>query len=495
MSVATGPRLDLLQRESSSAVRIPAQRVIDLRDRARSQPVVRRRWTRDLRPIVVALCLLPLITLLLRVVPRLPAAPLLAGYGFLVLTSTIVLFWLAYAKYDDPSNLAPRHRKADADFPRLPTRPSVTLMVAVKDEAAVIERCVRSMTGSDYERLEVIVVDDGSTDGTTATLRRLESELDFRLIALPKNVGKKHALVRAASQASGSILAFTDSDTILAPDAVRRCVAALVADPSLGAVSGHARALNATASFLAKAQDSWYEGSFRVTKAAESTFGAVTCVSGPLAVFRKEAIYNYLPAWANDSFLGQPFRFATDRQLTGYVLGQTWEGERLKRAYADSPFVSGTDYAARRWRVGYVRSAKSWTNVPETLSVFVRQQVRWKKSFVRNLCFTGRFMWRRGIGPAALYYGHALWVLAAPAMAVRHLVLGPAQGLWLLTFLYMGGILVKGTAWGLAYRWDNRGCQRWKYRPMMSLISSVILSWFLPYALLTIRRSVWSRPA
>jgi len=51
-------------------------------------------------------------------------------------------------------------------------------------------------------------------------------------------------------------------------------------------------------------------------------FGSVSCVSGPLAGFRREAIWNYFPAWAADSFLGREFRFATDRQLTGYVLGQ-----------------------------------------------------------------------------------------------------------------------------------------------------------------------------
>ena len=54
-----------------------------------------------------------------------------------------------------------------------------------------------------------------------------------------------------------------------------------------------------------------------MTKAAESTMGSVTCVSGPLAVFRRDAVWNYLPAWAHDRFLGGEFRFATDRQLPG----------------------------------------------------------------------------------------------------------------------------------------------------------------------------------
>jgi cellulose synthase/poly-beta-1,6-N-acetylglucosamine synthase-like glycosyltransferase len=361
------------------------------------------------------------------------------------------------------------------------------------NEADVIERCVRSITDSDYPDLQVIVVDDASTDGTTDILRRLATELPFTLIALDRNAGKKHALVRGAAHATGDVIAFTDSDCVLARDAVRRCVAALVAHPGLGAVSGHARALNADATLLSKVQDTWYEGSFRVTKAAESIFGSVTCVSGPLAVFRRDAIWNYLPAWANDRFLGGEFRFATDRQLTGYVLGQRWRGARLKSAHAASPFVSELDYPEREWRVGYVRSAHVWTVVPERARAFFKQQTRWKKSFIRNLFFTGTFMWRRGLGPSVMYYGHAAWVMAAPLMAVRHLVWAPLNGLWLLCALYVGGVLVKGTAWGVAYAIDNPRSSRWRYRPLMSLISSVLLSWLLLYSLVTIRRRIWAR--
>ena len=411
-----------------------------------------------------------------------------------VLLGTILVFYLAFTRYDDPSD--PRYARVpdDSGAPPLSPRPHVTLLVAVMNERHVIEDCVRSIMASDYPDLEVIVVDDASTDGTAALLSELSEELGFRCLLLSENVGKKRALVAGAAHATGEVLAFTDSDCAVEPDAVRRCVAALVAHPSLGAVSGHARALNADATLLTRVQDTWYEGSFRVVKAAESTLGSVTCVSGPLAVFRRDAIWNYLPAWAADRFLGGEFRFATDRQLTGYVLGQVWKGERLKERHPDPRFTA-EDHPVRPWRVGYVQSARVLTVVPETLPAFLRQQVRWKKSFVRNLIFTGSFMWRRGVGPSALYYGHAVWVVAAPVMAVRHLVWAPAHGLWLLSLLYLGGVTVKGVAWGVAYLVDNPGSTRWRYRPLMSIISSVVLSWLLPYALLTIRRGVWSRPS
>lgn len=451
---------------------------------------VRYSWRR----LVVLVMLTPLIVLLAVQLPRLTYAGVLVLYGMSVLLGTILVFYLAYTRYDDPSD--PRYSRVPDNIgaPALSPRPRVTLLVAVMNERQVIEECVRSMVASDYPDLEIIVVDDASTDGTADRLSALSAELGFRCVLLDQNVGKKRALVAGAAHATGEVIAFTDSDCALAPDALRRCVAALVAHPSLGAVSGHARALNPDSSLLTRIQDTWYEGSFRVVKAAESTLGTVTCVSGPLAVFRRDAIWNYLPAWAADRFLGAEFRFATDRQLTGYVLGQKWKGRRLKERHPDPRFTA-VDHPERVWRVGYVQSARVLTVVPETLSPFLRQQIRWKKSFIRNLAFTGTFMWRRGLGPAALYYGHSLWVVAAPIMAVRHLVWAPAQGLWLLSLLYLGGVTIKGVAWGVAYLVDNRGSTRWRYRPLMSIISSVILSWLLPYAVLTIRRGVWSRPS
>lgn len=449
---------------------------------------------RDLRRLAVLLVLLPLLLLLSVRLPAIVQDPLILSYGVGVLGSTIFIFYRAYAHYDDLADPIRSRVPNDAGAPPLAPVPTVTLIVAAMNEIDVIDDCVASMSGSDYPELQVVVVDDASDDGTSARLRELADRHDFTLVTMPERVGKKRALVAGLRHATGEVIAFTDSDCILAPDAVRRCVAALVAHPGLGAVSGHARALNADATLLTRVQDTWYEGSFRVSKAAESTFGSVTCVSGPLAVFRRDAIWNYLPAWAGDRFLGAEFRFATDRQLTGYVLGQAWVGQKLKDRHRESPFLA-IDHPARRWRVGYVRSARVWTVVPARARPFLRQQIRWKKSFIRNLCFTGTFIWRRGLGPSVLYYGHAVWVLAAPAMAVRHLVWGPSQGLWLLTVLYLGGVLIKGAAWGVAYAVDNPGDPRWRYRPLMSLISSVLLSWLLPYALLTVRRGVWSRSA
>lgn len=445
------------------------------------------------RRMLTLLGLLPLSIVLAVKGANLVGDPILNAYGIAVLVSTMALMYVAFVHYRDPA-IDAMATPGPTDANGITSWPSVSVLVAVHDEIGVIERCVASLLDIDYPDIEVIVVDDASTDGTAELLEELAARRPFHLIRLEENVGKKRALTTGVRRSRGEILVFTDSDCIVAPDVAHRLVTAFLDDPELGGLSGHARASNADTNLLTKVQDVWYDGQFGVAKAAEAVFGSVTCVSGPLAAFRREAIASYLPAWANDRFAGREFRFATDRQLTGYVLCEPWAGERLKEEYAFDPLVDRS-LPVRRWKVGYVRSARVGTAVPSTARAFVRQQIRWKKSFVRNLFFTGRHYWRRGVAPAMFFYSHAIWVVVAPVMVFRHLVWLPAHGATFVTFLYLSGVFLKGSMWAIAYRVQNPGDSRWVYRPLMSLLSTVCLAWLLPYSALTIRRGVWSRQA
>lgn len=443
---------------------------------------------RSVRRAVLAAAAIPVLLLIASRLPHLAGRGVFGLYGLAVVASTLVLFYLAFVRYRDPAIDSASSRPRPAD------EPLVSFFIPVNNEVDNIEACVRSVLESDYSNLELFVIDDGSDDGTGDVLERLRA-VDDRLVVMrhQQRSGKKNALVAAARHARGELFMFTDSDCVLAPDAISMSVGVFCHDPDVGGLSGHARALNRDATLLTRIQDVWYDGQFAVNKAAESSFGSVTCVSGPLAAFRREAVLNYLPAWAGDEFLGQPFLFATDRQLTAYVLGQTRNGARLKAQYADDPLVAEQDYPTRHWKIVYVKSARVWTNVPTTPKRFMRQQIRWKKSFIRNVAFNGPWMWRRGLGPALLYYGHVLWVAIAPAMAFLHLVWLPWHGHWGLTALYLAGVALKGVAWAGAYRMENRDDNRWIYRPVMTMISCVVLSWLIVWAALTVRKPVWAR--
>ncbi|MFA9262466.1 MAG: glycosyltransferase, partial [Undibacterium sp.] len=394
-------------------------------------------------------------------------------YGISVTLVLAINFYYAFFKYEDPSVIA-RGVEADNQAKGIaPALPLVSSMVAVYNEEAAIEECIQSLINQTYPNTEVIFVDDGSTDATAKILDDYAAAGKIKVIH-QKNMGKKRALGRAMREAKGSIFAFSDSDSIWAADAIEKIVPIFRVFPDVGGVAGHFRLKNSATNILTRAQDAWAEGQFSIRKAFESYFGAVSCISGPLAVFRREAIYNYIPAWEQDRFLGQEFKFATDRTLTGFLLGNKYVGEKLKAKYATDPCVKNIDYPTREWQVVYAKSARSWTILPDTIGGMVRQQIRWKKSFIRNTFFTGSFYWRKPMLPAVLYYLHVLFVLAGPFIAFRHLVYLPLQGNLWGALIYVFGIVFVGFMFGLAFRLETKESHVWVYRPVMSLLSTLM---------------------
>jgi len=131
-----------------------------------------------------------------------------------------------------PFVLLVRHRNA---IPRPPPArtgimlPSLSIVVPARDEAASIGRALGSLLAQDYPDLEVIAVDDRSTDRTGDVLREIAAR-DSRLVVLRVDelpagwLGKNHALWRGAERAMGEWLLFTDADVVFAPGALRRAV-------------------------------------------------------------------------------------------------------------------------------------------------------------------------------------------------------------------------------------------------------------------------------
>lgn len=407
-------------------------------------------------------------------------------YGITITSVILFTILISFLRYKDPYEETLEVEKKPKE------KPLVSCILAVFNEQNIIENCVNSLLNSTYQNKEIIVVNDASTDKTQKVLAKFESK-GVKVINLPVNKGKKKAIAEGIKIAKGDIYVFTDSDSVVAEDAIEKIIEIFIHDSEVGAVSGHARALNANENILTKIQDTWYETQFCVEKAFESSFNVVSCVSGPLAVFRKEAVYNYIPAWTNDKFLGKEFKFATDRQLTGYVLGSTVLEKKLKKKYFYSSFVNEINYPARKWKVLYCKSAKVWTIIPNTLKKLIRQQIRWKKSFVRNLFFTGTFYWRKPVIPALKFYLSALFTLIGPIIAFRHLIYLPINGNYLSGVFYLSGILFIGSVYGLIFKLENPGTKKWIFRPFMSLLSTLLISWLIFFSIFTIRKNKWYR--
>ena len=108
-------------------------------------------------------------------------------------------------------------------------RPTLSVLAPARNEARNIEAAVRAMLAQDYLGLEVIVVDDRSTDQTPAILARLQAEMpQLRIVSIsqlpPGWLGKNYANSRAAAEARGELLLFTDADVVLAPGTLQRAV-------------------------------------------------------------------------------------------------------------------------------------------------------------------------------------------------------------------------------------------------------------------------------
>jgi hyaluronan synthase/N-acetylglucosaminyltransferase len=151
-----------------------------------------------------------------------------------------------------------------------------------------------------------------------------------------------------------------DSDTILAPDAVTH-LAARLADPQVGAVTGDVRAIKQN--FLSTLIDARYWTAFNQERAAQSLFGTVLCCSGPLAAYRNTIVQHVKEQYITQKFLGDYCTYGDDRHLTNLVLEQGY-------------------------RVYYERTAKAWTHVPQKLTPWLKQQSRWNRSFYREFLWT-----------------------------------------------------------------------------------------------------------
>lgn len=234
--------------------------------------------------------------------------------------------------------------------------PTVTVVVACMNEAGSIEKTIGRIyrEGYPHEKLEVVVVNDGSTDDTLNEMLRAQGRHPKLVVVdFEENKGKRHGMAVGSLLSRSEILLFVDSDSFLMPGAVHKIVQGL-ADQSVAAVSGHTDVENIKSNVLTRMQDVRYYVSYRVMKAAEHLFGAVSCCPGCFSAYRRVYVLNVLDTWLHQRFLGSYCTFGDDRSLTNYLL--------------------------RDYKVLYDDEALATTIVPEKWLKYVKQQCRWKRS-------------------------------------------------------------------------------------------------------------------
>lgn len=353
--------------------------------------------------------------------------------------------------------------------------PGVTIIIPCFNEETWIRRTIISCINQDYpvDKLEVIVIDDHSTDKSVEKIKETIAELSEKearydvasrlsYFVQPKNAGKREAMAVGAKMAKHDLVVFVDSDSFLNPFAIYNIVQPFK-DKDMGGVSGRTDVANTYTNGLTKMQAVRYYISFRIMKAAEAYFDAVTCLSGPLSCYRKDLVLENMDAWLNQTFLGQKATFGDDRSMTNFIL--------------------------RKHRTSYQDTAICATIVPNDYEVFLRQQMRWKRSWLRESINAGRFMWKKEPFMALFFYMGVLVPIVAPAIVLYNLVYVPVVHR-VFPYTFILGMILMSLMMSLTQK-VLRKSTTWLYGIWFCLYYEAVLLWQMPIAWVTFWKSNW----
>ncbi len=297
---------------------------------------------------------------------------LVAGGLVLLRLALMVVFALGHAWRRNPKRFAWGP----------PVTEPVSVIVPAYNEKECIAATVGSLMASEHP-IEIIVVDDGSTDETAAIVRALNLR-EVRLIR-QANGGKPAALNNGISHATHDIIVMIDGDTVFEPETIRRLVQPF-ARPEVGAVSGNAKVANRR-KLVGRWQHIEYVIGFNIDRRIQDLLGAMTTIPGAVGAFRKRALLEV--GCVSDDTL------AEDTDLTMAV-------------------------CARGWEIVYEERARAWTEAPTTLQQLWRQRYRWSYGTMqamwkhRGAVFAGGAAGRMGrIGLLNL----AIFQILLPALA------------------------------------------------------------------------------
>ena len=348
--------------------------------------------------------------------------------------------------------------------------PTVSVIIAAYNEEKVIARTVRALLDGDYPNLEVLVVDDGSKDGTSRVVAEAFGDESRVTLIRKENGGKASALNRGLTVATGDIMVSLDADTLFAPDTIRR-LARHFADPGVGAVSGNVRVGNVSTfgawvhSFDGKNLSPWqrflraaqgflltrwqsleYITSQNFDRRGYDLMNCITVVPGAVGALRRSSVQN-VGGYTHDTL-------AEDTDLT-------W---KLRRA---------------GWRIVNDNSAMAYTEAPESLRNLAKQRFRWAYGTLQCLWKHRAAMFRDGafgwLALPSLWVYQILFPSISPFMdiAMLYSVIAGSFTQFLQYYLVMFGVEL--TAALIAVRMDRADMrllpwlffQRFVYRQMM----------------------------
>jgi len=366
----------------------------------------------------------------------------------LVVARTLVVIWLASRFREQP--------KPNLSEP-------VSVVMAAYNEGKVIAGTLRSLLDTAYKgEIEVIVVDDGSRDDTSAEVQKI-TDVDPRVrLIQQENRGKARALQRALAAVRHGIVVFIDADTHFQRDTLSALIEPF-ADNRIGAVSGHAKVGNLR-TFIARCQALEYTCGFNLDRRAYTGWNCITVVPGAISAIRKSAI----------------------DQAGGLSLETLAED-------TDLTLMLHKD----RQRIVYVPQAVGWTEAPETVRTLARQRFRWAYGTLqclwkhRDMVFNWNYRALGWFSLPSVWFFQIILVAITP-MVDLFLLASLPFGAWravlpfVITFLAMDVILAT-----LACILEREPLTRaWRILPMR-LIYRPMLSYCIWKAILRAIKGAW----
>ncbi|MEU1934053.1 glycosyltransferase [Streptomyces coeruleorubidus] len=305
-----------------------------------------------------------------------------------------------------------------------PITEPVSVLVPAYNEAKCIENTVRSLAASDHP-IEVLVIDDGSSDGTARIVEAMG--LPNVRVVRQLNAGKPAALNRGVANARYDLIVMMDGDTVFEPSTVRELVQPF-GDPRVGAVAGNAKVGNKD-TLIGAWQHIEYVMGFNLDRRMYDVLRCMPTIPGAVGAFRRSALER-VGGMSDDTL-------AEDTDITMAL-------------HRDG------------WRVVYAENARAWTEAPETVQQLWSQRYRWSYGTMQAIWKHRRALVDKG---ASGRFGRvglplvSLFMVVAPLLAplidvflVYGLVFGPTQK---TIIAWLGVLAIQAVCAAYAFRLDR----------------------------------------
>lgn len=235
------------------------------------------------------------------------------------------------------------------EYPACDSLPAISVLIAAYNEQACVAETIISLSKQNYPGpLEIILINDGSTDNTSQVARDTGVR-GLKIIDLPKNGGKATALNLGLAQASHDLIVTVDADTYLFTKALANLVIRFLHDPpGTVAVAGAIHVRNSRTNWLTKIQEWDYFHGIAVVKRTQSLYQGTLVAQGAFSLYTKEVL-QAVGGWPD---------------TVGEDIVMSWA--MLKNGH----------------RIGYAENALAFTNVPENYLQFYRQRRRWARGLI-----------------------------------------------------------------------------------------------------------------